>query len=342
MPESAGVPSAPTVCATRPGPPSVPPRREPEFGIFFRLNDTEADPVRQYHDGLDLIVHAEALGLGCAWITSHHFRSDKGTVASPLVFLAAASQRTSRIRLGAGVVVLTLENPIRVAEDAVITDALSHGRLQLGLGSGLEDWAFGPFGVNWDDRLRVYADKTARLRSILDGDDLGGGRRLHPPAGDLRRRLWRVASDPGHAEEIGRAGDNLLLRSSKALTYEGNLVRHSEAIDAFRGHAGPRQRIAATRTVIVAETTAAARALAGQAAIDLHRRNGNGDPWYGDPDLVRDRLLDDPELHLVDEVLLQVAPAKLTLAQWKSSLALTVSDVLDPISKEGRAYAGVS
>lgn len=314
----------------------------PDFGIFLRLNDTQADPVRQYHDGLDLIVHAEQLGLSTAWITSHHFRSDKGTIASPLVFLAAASQRTSRIRLGAGVVVITLENPIRVAEDAVIADALSNGRLQLGLGSGLEDWAFGPFGVDWDDRLRVYADKVAHLRSILDGNDLGGGRRLYPPAGALRQKLWRVASDPAHAEEIGKVGDNLLLRSSKALTFEGNLVRHSEAIDAFRANASPQQRIAASRTVIVAETVAEARALAGQAAIDLHIKHGNGVPWYGDPELVRDRLRNDPELDHVDEVLLQVAPAKLTLAQWKASLDLAVSEVLDPVRREGREHARIS
>lgn len=312
----------------------------PEFGIFFRLNDTEADPVRQYHDGLDLIEYAEQLGLSTAWVTSHHFRSDKGTIASPLVFLAAASQRTSRIKLGAGVVVITLENPIRVAEDAVITDALSHGRLQLGLGSGLEDWAFGPFGVDWDDRLRVYADKVARLRSVLNGDDLGGGRTLYPPAGDLPRRLWRVASDPVHAEGIGRDGDNLLLRSSKALSYEGNLRRHSEAIDAFREHATPQQRIAASRTVIVSETTEAARRLGGQRAIDLHRKNGNGDPWYGDPDHVRTALRNDPELEVGDEVLLQVAPAKLTLAQWRASLALTVSEVLEPV-RNGQ-YARIS
>lgn len=305
----------------------------PEFGIFFRLNDTQADPVRQYHDGLELIEFAENLGLSSAWITSHHFRSDKGTIASPLVFLAAASQRTSRIRLGAGVVVVTLENPIRVAEDAAIADALAGGRLQLGLGSGLEDWAFGPFGVDWDERLGVYADKVATLRSVLAGDDLGGGRHLYPPGHSLLDRLWRVASDPVDAEEIGRAGDNLLLRSSKALTYEGNLQRHSVAIDAFRANAGPGQRIAATRTVIVAETTREARELGGQRAIDLHRKNGNGDPWYGDPDHVLGELRDDPEIELVDEILLQVAPAKLTLAQWKSSLALTASEVLAAVSE---------
>lgn len=317
-------------------------RPGPEFGIFFRLNDTEADPVRQYHDGLDLIVHAEQLGLACAWVTSHHFRSDKGTIASPLVFLSAASQRTSRIRLGAGVVVITLENPIRVAEDAVLTDALAGGRLQLGLGSGLEDWAFGPFGIDWDDRLRVYADKVSRLRSVLAGDDLGGGRRLYPPAGDLPNRLWRVASDPKEAANIGRVGDNLLLRSSKALTFEGNLDRHSEAIDGFREHAGPGQRIAATRTVIVADTTAEARELAGQRAIDLHLKNGNGEPWYGDADHVRERVLSDPELNHVDEVLLQVAPAKLTLSQWKENLSRIVAEVIEPVRNEGRDYARVS
>ncbi len=94
--------------------------------------------------------------------------------------------------------------------------------------------------------------------------------------------------------------------------------------------------------MIVAESTTAARELAGQHAIDVHHRNGDGEPWFGDPDLVRARLLADPELHLVDEVLLQVAPAKLTLTQWKSSLNLMVSEVLDPIRKEGRSYARVS
>jgi alkanesulfonate monooxygenase SsuD/methylene tetrahydromethanopterin reductase-like flavin-dependent oxidoreductase (luciferase family) len=318
---------------------------KPDFGIFFRLNDTEADPVRQYQDGLELIAFAEELGLTSAWITSHHFRSDKGTIASPLVFLAAASQRTSRIRLGAGVVVVTLENPIRVAEDAVIADALSGGRLQLGLGSGLEDWAFGPFGIDWEDRLRVYAQKVAALRSVLAGEDLGGGRRLYPPAQGLWNRLWRVASDPADAAEIGASGDNLLLRSSKALTYEGNLRRHGEAVTAFRDGAGPGQRVAATRTVIVAETTATAREWAGQRAIELHRANGNGEPWYGDPDYVRAALKDDPELRLVDEVLLQVAPARLTLAQWRISLGLTVSEVLAsvPAATNGsHAYAQIS
>ncbi len=319
--------------------------RLPDFGIFFRLNDTEADPVRQYHDGLELIEFAEQLGLTTAWITSHHFRSDKGTIASPLVFLAAASQRTSRIRLGAGVVVITLEEPIRVAEDAVIADALSGGRLQLGLGSGLEDWAFGPLGVSWDDRLQIYAQKVAKLRSVLAGDDLGGGRALYPPARGLQDRLWRVASDPAAAEEIGQVGDNLLLRSSKQLTYEGNLRRHGQAITAFRDAAGPQQRIAATRTVIAAETTAAARALAGQPAIDLHRAHGNGDPWCGDPDHIRTALRNDPEIELVDEILLQVAPAKLTLSQWRASLVLTASEVLAPLAagvNGSQVYARVS
>jgi len=76
--------------------------------------------------------------------------------------------------------------------------------------------------------------------------------------------------------------------------------------------------------------------------LDLHLEHGNGEPWYGDPELVRDRLRNDPELDHVDEVLLQVAPAKLTLAQWRSSLALTVSEVLEPLRNEGREYARTS
>ena len=70
-----------------------------------------------------------------AWVAQHHFRDAEGGLPSPFVFLAHAAAVTSEIRLGRAIVTFPLEDPVRVAEDAVVADLLSGGRLDLGLGT---------------------------------------------------------------------------------------------------------------------------------------------------------------------------------------------------------------
>jgi alkanesulfonate monooxygenase SsuD/methylene tetrahydromethanopterin reductase-like flavin-dependent oxidoreductase (luciferase family) len=97
-----------------------------------------------YRETLDHFVRAEELGFDSAWVRSYHFRRTSGTpgfsfpggLPSPFTFLGALAARTSRIRLGTGVVPLPLENVVRVAEDAAVLDAISGGRLELGVSNG--------------------------------------------------------------------------------------------------------------------------------------------------------------------------------------------------------------
>ena len=84
------------------------------------------------------IAHAEALGFDSAWVAQHHFHELEGGLPSPVVFLAHVAARTRRIRLGTGIVTLPMENAVRVAEDAIVLDLLSGGRLELGVGTGGE------------------------------------------------------------------------------------------------------------------------------------------------------------------------------------------------------------
>ncbi len=88
------------------------------LGFFTRVLDQAAPPER-YRLGLEQIVHADRLGFDTAWVAQHHFHEDEGGLPAPLVFLAHAAARTSRIRLGTGIITLPLEMPLRVAEDAV-------------------------------------------------------------------------------------------------------------------------------------------------------------------------------------------------------------------------------
>lgn len=88
-----------------------------------------------YQDTLALFAAADRLGFDVGWLAEHHFKPVAGRLPSLFPFLAAAAQRTCRIRLGVATLLLPYANPFRVAEDAAVVDTLSGGRLELGVGS---------------------------------------------------------------------------------------------------------------------------------------------------------------------------------------------------------------
>src|SRR5258705_7384872 len=96
------------------------------------------DAAHSYRLPLELFEIAEELGFDSGWVAQHHFLNGSGRLPSTLAFLAAAAERTSRIQLGTAIVILPLEDPLRVAEDAAVVDTISACRLQLGLGTGAD------------------------------------------------------------------------------------------------------------------------------------------------------------------------------------------------------------
>ena len=121
------------------------------LGFFTRLLD-QADAAERYRLATEQIKHAERCGFDSAWIAQHHFHEGEGGLPAPFVFLSQVAVQTSRIRLGTGIVTLPLELPVRVAEDAVVTDLISGGRLEVGVGPGGNLTAFTAFGLDAKDR----------------------------------------------------------------------------------------------------------------------------------------------------------------------------------------------
>ncbi len=119
-----------------------------KYAIFTHV------PWPEGTDSAKLLAHAAAevglaedLGFASAWIAEHHF-TRYGVGSSALVLASYIAGRTSRIRLGTGVLIPTLHNPIRLAEDAATMDAVSGGRLDAGFGRGVYGYEYGGFGVD--------------------------------------------------------------------------------------------------------------------------------------------------------------------------------------------------
>ncbi|WP_137844033.1 putative FMN-dependent luciferase-like monooxygenase [Microbacterium sp. 2FI] len=299
----------------------------PSLAFFTRLLD-EAPPAERYRLATDQIRHAERFGIGRAWVAQHHFRAAEGGLPSPFVFLAHVAAATSEIRLGTGVVTLPLEGPVRVAEDAVVADLLSGGRIDLGLGSGGTPSSFVPFGQDAAAKSVVYDEKLALLLDALDGREIGGGNTLHPAGGTLSDRVWQATFSPAGGARAGLHGHGLLLSRTQprpASTPHASLAALQDPIiDSYLAAlpAGVRPRVTASRTVFVADDRRDALRFAEvglRRAAEGFRRAGQSipgdtldelilalDTHLGTPDEVAASLAADPTLARADEIAFQV------------------------------------
>lgn len=136
-----------------------------EFGIFNLMGAREATtPTSQvFGEVAEQVKLADELGYGIAWFAEHHF-SNYCLCASPLMMVAHCAATTKNIRLGTAVVVVPLYNPARLAAEIATADAMSNGRLMLGIGAGYQPYEFERFGVDLSKNLEM----TNEFADILD------------------------------------------------------------------------------------------------------------------------------------------------------------------------------
>lgn len=124
---------------------------------------------REYRDTIELVKLAEHAGFDSAWVSEHHGSSD-GYLPSLFVLLGALAATTDRIRLGTGVVLTPLHDPIRLAEDAAVVDQISGGRLDVGLGLGWREEEFRMLRIPIAERLRRHVETVQILRRAWSGE----------------------------------------------------------------------------------------------------------------------------------------------------------------------------
>jgi probable LLM family oxidoreductase len=136
-----------------------------ELGLYtFADVGPEIDPARRLRNLMEEIELADQVGLDVFGVGEHH-RPDYA-VSAPAVVLAAAAERTKKIRLTSAVTVLSSDDPVRVFQGFATLDLLSGGRAEIMAGRGSFIESFPLFGYDLDDYDELFAEKLELLLEL--------------------------------------------------------------------------------------------------------------------------------------------------------------------------------
>jgi len=136
-----------------------------KFGVFDHVDRGTSSLAELYESRLKLAEIYDRSGFYAYHIAEHH-ATPLGMASSPSVFLAAVAQRTTRLRLGPLVYILSLSHPLRILEEICMLDQISNGRLEVGVGRGVSPYEIGYFGIDPQRSSKIY---TEAYQIILQG-----------------------------------------------------------------------------------------------------------------------------------------------------------------------------
>ncbi len=151
-----------------------------KFGIFYEHQLPrpwkDGDELRLFNEALDQVELADRLGIDYAWEVEHHFLEEYSHSAAPEVFLAACAQRTRRIRLGHGIVLMPpgYNHPARVAERIATLDLVSGGRVDFGTGESASRMELEGFGIPLADKKAMWLEATEQVANMMVMDPYPG------------------------------------------------------------------------------------------------------------------------------------------------------------------------
>jgi alkanesulfonate monooxygenase SsuD/methylene tetrahydromethanopterin reductase-like flavin-dependent oxidoreductase (luciferase family) len=207
-----------------------------EFGVFILAqqrgyHQTSSEVI---HNSIEQTVVAEQAGFNAAWYAEHHF-NNYSLSPSPLMTVAHAAGKTSKIRLGTAVCILPLYHPARFLAEVGFVDTVSNGRLELGVGSGYQEFEFERFGVKLAEAGAIYNEfldilPQALTQKVFEYE----GKFLRVPPSSLAVRcvqqplppIWVTSGNPLTLGRAVREGHNLFVTS---------LLNGNEAIANLRG-----------------------------------------------------------------------------------------------------------
>lgn len=212
-----------------------------KFGISFLPDASpETKPAVEYFsDALLLARLADQGGLSRVKMTEHYLHPYGGYCPNPLTFLAAVAAQTESIRLMTGCILAAFHNPLKIASDTALVDALSGGRLDVGVGRGFLPFEFEAFAVPIDESRARFEATLSAIRRFWTEESVSidspfftirEARSLPRPTQRPHPPLWGVAARARQSFAwLGENGLGLM----GALTSQGPDVLR-EQIDIYR------------------------------------------------------------------------------------------------------------
>ncbi len=151
-----------------------------KFGIFYEHQLPrpwgEDAELNLFQEALDQVELADRIGIDFAWEVEHHFLDEYSHSSAPEVFLAACSQRTSRIRLGHGIMLMPApyNHPARCAERIATLDLVSRGRVEFGTGESSSLLELGGYRVPIAEKREMWLEAVEQTANMLAMDPYPG------------------------------------------------------------------------------------------------------------------------------------------------------------------------
>lgn len=218
------------------------------FGHWMDQGSLVKTAQDAYLQSIELAVEAEKLGIDGAWFRVHHFAPQIG---SPFPLLSAIGAQTSKIEIGTGLIDMRYENPYYMAENAGLTDIITQGRVQLGVGRGspeqvLDGWKYFGYDYSEEEIKEVTRERTLEFLELLKGERFAepnpmpmfpqapGKLRIEPYSEGLEKRIWWGAGSQETAIWAAKHGMNL--QSSTLVNNESNEPFHIQQAKQLRAY----------------------------------------------------------------------------------------------------------
>jgi alkanesulfonate monooxygenase SsuD/methylene tetrahydromethanopterin reductase-like flavin-dependent oxidoreductase (luciferase family) len=244
-----------------------------KIGVFDHMDRASVPLSQQYEARLALVALYDRAGFYMYHVAEHH-STPLGMAPSPGIFLAALSQRTSRLRFGPLVYPLALYHPLRLIEEIAMLDHLSNGRFEFGIGKGASHHELAIYGAEAGEHASAQFDEARDILMLgLSRDRIDYDGRFYTfrdvpvelaPMHGARRPIWYGVSTAESARRAARKRYSFVCNHPAArarlLT---NAYREAWAAGEDAADALPLMGVG--RFVVVADANDTARALAERA-----------------------------------------------------------------------------
>jgi alkanesulfonate monooxygenase SsuD/methylene tetrahydromethanopterin reductase-like flavin-dependent oxidoreductase (luciferase family) len=241
------------------------------FSKFIALVcPNEKDPAQKYQESLEQIQFADEAGFYGIWLSENHFSSkvglpkfqgEIGITPRPLLFGMKIAERTKQIRIGTAVRNIVFSNPIHVAEEALVFDLLTKGRLDLGVGCGYRPWEFEGFKIPREESKERFLESLEILDQAMRGQPFSfKGKYYDIPEVSVvpkpyhtlpRPNLYIATGDPEQVKLAAQKDFGVMSFSTSSKEHLVSLYNTYCEIAEPLGHSTDRNRFPITRQIYI-------------------------------------------------------------------------------------------